>query len=133
MQLFVPCTSPKGDTSLTNGLTKLSLLFNFQQITTSNNAKKLVLQRIEPWIKRELHAVLGDPDPSVIVHVATSLFISMHERKHECIPEQLDVAHGFLSPLWPFLHERTEMFWHELRYNHKLILLIFFTLYDDLA
>ncbi|KAI5650696.1 hypothetical protein M9H77_36701 [Catharanthus roseus] len=86
-----------------------------QQITTSNNAKKLVLQRIEPWIKRELHAVLGDPDPPVIVHVATSLFISMHERKHECIPEQLDVAHGFLSPLWRFLHERTEMFWHELR------------------
>lgn len=86
-----------------------------QQITTSNDAKKLVLQRIEPWIKRELQAILGDPDPCVIVHVATSLFISIHERKYEGPSGQSEVEPDFLSPLQPFLHEKTKMFWHELR------------------
>ncbi|KAG8480935.1 hypothetical protein CXB51_025618 [Gossypium anomalum] len=31
--------------------------------------KEKLLQRIEPWIQRELEAILGDPDPSIILHV----------------------------------------------------------------
>ncbi|KAH7843627.1 hypothetical protein Vadar_018983 [Vaccinium darrowii] len=36
----------------------------------------MIEKKIEPWFRRELEAILGDPDPSVIVHVASSLFIS---------------------------------------------------------
>lgn len=79
-----------------------------------------MLQRIEPWIKRELQAILGDPDPCIIVHVATSLFISIHERKYEGPSGQSEVEPDFLSPLQPFLHEKTKMFWHELRYYHSV-------------
>lgn len=76
----------------------------------NRSTKEKMLQRIEPWIKRELQAILGDPDPSIIVHVATSLFIS--ENTHST---QRCAGDDFLAPLRPFLHERAEMFWHELR------------------
>ncbi|XP_059299074.1 uncharacterized protein LOC132051844 isoform X1 [Lycium ferocissimum] len=76
----------------------------------NRSTKEKMLQRIEPWIRRELQAILGDPDPSIIVHVATSLFIS--ENTHST---QRCAGDDFLAPLRPFLHERAEMFWHELR------------------
>lgn len=76
----------------------------------NRSTKEKMLQRIEPWIRRELQAVLGDPDPSIIVHVATSLFIS--ENTHS---PQRCAGDDFLAPLRPFLHERAEMLWHELR------------------
>ncbi|GKC69672.1 hypothetical protein Tco_1115555 [Tanacetum coccineum] len=38
--------------------------------------KERLLQRIEPWIHRELNAILGDPNPAVLVHLVTPLFIS---------------------------------------------------------
>ncbi|XP_055830462.1 uncharacterized protein LOC129899496 [Solanum dulcamara] len=76
----------------------------------NRSTKEKMLQRIEPWIRRELQAILGDPDPSIIVHVATSLFIS--ENTHST---QQCAGGDFLAPLRPFLHECTEMFWHELR------------------
>ncbi|KAL0376482.1 UNVERIFIED_CONTAM: hypothetical protein Scaly_0765800 [Sesamum calycinum] len=44
-----------------------------QQVVGNNGAKKMILRRIEPWIQRELQAILADPDPTIIVHVATSL------------------------------------------------------------
>lgn len=77
----------------------------------NRSAKEKMLQRIEPWIRRELQAILGDPDPSIIVHVVTSLFIS--ENTHST---QQYAGDDFLAPLRPFLHEHAEMFWHELRY-----------------
>ncbi|OIT34442.1 PREDICTED: E3 ubiquitin-protein ligase Topors isoform X1 [Nicotiana attenuata] len=76
----------------------------------NRSAKEKMLQRIEPWIRRELQAILGDPDPSIIVHVVTSLFIS--ENTH--LTQQY-AGDDFLAPLRPFLHEHAEMFWHELR------------------
>ncbi|KAK4370494.1 hypothetical protein RND71_009969 [Anisodus tanguticus] len=76
----------------------------------NRSTKEKILQRIEPWIRRELQAILGDPDPSIIVHVATSLFMS--ENTHSI---QQCVGDDFLAPLRPFLYERAEMFWHELR------------------
>ncbi|XP_076927875.1 uncharacterized protein LOC143591586 [Bidens hawaiensis] len=71
-----------------------------------NSNKEMLLKRIEPWIHRELHAVLGDPNPVIFVHLVTSLFISSLERTHE---------NDHLERLQPFLLERMSTFWHELR------------------
>lgn len=86
---------------------------NSQGLPRDSGWKERILQRIEPWIRRELEAILGDPDPSVIVHVVTSVFISTFEKKP-------NIPHGqpgedVVSSLRPFLHDRTSMFWHELR------------------
>lgn len=77
--------------------------------------KERILQRIEPWIRRELQALLGDGDPSIIVHVATSLFIASLENKDQVLPGQCDVRGDPLASLRPFLVDRTDVFWHELR------------------
>ncbi|KAL0348703.1 UNVERIFIED_CONTAM: hypothetical protein Sangu_1098100 [Sesamum angustifolium] len=92
-----------------------------QQVVGNNGAKKMILRRIEPWIQRELQAILADPDPTIIVHVATSLFISRYEKKHENFEDQIVPEDEFLAPLRPFLHEQTEIFWHELSHSqaHK--------------
>ncbi|XP_074292290.1 uncharacterized protein LOC141619165 [Silene latifolia] len=74
-----------------------------------------ILRRIEPWIRRELQAVLEDPDPTVIVHVATSLYLSSIEKKPRVPSSCSDEEDTFLSPLRPFLGEMTNKFWHELR------------------
>ncbi|KAJ4722225.1 E3 ubiquitin-protein ligase Topors [Melia azedarach] len=86
-----------------------------QHASGNNYLLGRLLQRIEPWIGRELQAILGDPDPSIIVHVASSLFIACLERKLNAPPRQPCVADDFLAPLRPFLHNHTDMFWHELR------------------
>ncbi|KAJ0802221.1 putative transcription factor C2H2 family [Helianthus annuus] len=71
-----------------------------------NGNREMLLKRIEPWIHRELHAVLGDPNPAILVHLVTSLFISSLEETRE---------NNHLERLQPFLLERTSTFWHELR------------------
>ncbi|BBG93215.1 RING/U-box superfamily protein [Prunus dulcis] len=60
-------------------------------------------------------ALLGDRDPSIIVHVATSLFIASLENEGHVPSGQCDVRDDFLARLRPFLLDRTDMFWHELR------------------
>ena len=89
---------------------------NFQNNSRKDAVKKEILQRIEPWIMRELQAILGDPDPTVIVHVVTSQFIAWLEEKAKLPSGQLDIGDSFISPLRPFLHDKTIIFWHELRY-----------------
>ncbi|KAK3038993.1 hypothetical protein RJ639_027478, partial [Escallonia herrerae] len=81
-----------------------------EQNASRNGVKEMILRKIEPWTRRELQAILGDPDPSIIVHVATSLFISSLE-KRSGEPGKDD---NYLEPLRHFLHEWTTMFWHEL-------------------
>ncbi|KAJ7955056.1 E3 ubiquitin-protein ligase Topors isoform X2 [Quillaja saponaria] len=89
---------------------------SLEQNTSRNNGiKEKIQQRIEPWIRRELQAVLGDPDPTIIVHVATSQFIASVEEKANTPPGQLDVEDRFIAPMRPFLHDKSNMFWHELR------------------
>ena len=73
------------------------------------------MARIEPWIRRELQAILGDPDPSVIVLVASSLYIATIEKTVRFSSGQLDTGDQFLAELRPFLLDKTNMFWHELR------------------
>lgn len=94
------------------------LSLDFQSVPINDGVKERVLQRIEPWIRRELQALLGDCDPSVVVHVATSLFIASLENKG-CVSsgqqQQLHARDDFLEPLRPFLLDRIDMFWHELR------------------
>ncbi|KAL4386943.1 hypothetical protein GQ457_09G023470 [Hibiscus cannabinus] len=82
--------------------------------------KEKIMQRIEPWIRRELQAILRDPDPSIILHVVSSLLFSGHEGKFDGSSSSSSRQLGFdnanfLAPLEPFLHDRTHMFWHELR------------------
>ena len=89
--------------------------WKFQNLLGNNGVKERILQRIEPWIRRELQAILGDTDPSIIVHVATSIYISSLEEKVNVSSGQPDMGDNFLAPLQPFLLERTNMFWHELR------------------
>ncbi|OMO98428.1 Zinc finger, RING-type [Corchorus olitorius] len=89
---------------------------SFQQNVPRNESEKQrILQRIEPWIRRELEAILGDPDTSIILHVVSSLFFSSHGGKYDGSSGQVGVEDNFLAPLKPFLHEWTDMFWHELR------------------
>lgn len=77
----------------------------------NNGVKERISRRIEPWIRRELQAILEDPDPSIIVHVASSLFFSSLDAPSN--QSVLEVNH--LQPLRPFLHGLTNMFWHELK------------------
>ncbi|GAB4843574.1 hypothetical protein Ancab_013539 [Ancistrocladus abbreviatus] len=83
--------------------------------TVGDGIKDTILQRIEPWIHRELQAILKDPDPSIIVHVATSLFISSIECKPRASADHFGDKNDFLAPLRRFLCESTDIFWHELR------------------
>lgn len=91
------------------------LIFKFQSVPINDGVKERILQRIEPWIRRELQALLGDGDPSIIVHVATSLFIASLENKDQVLPGRCDVRGDPLASLRPFLVDRTDVFWHELR------------------
>lgn len=86
-----------------------------ENISGSDGVRARILRRIEPWVRRELQAVLGDPDPSVIVHVATSLYIATLERKVHFSSGQPGVGDQFLAELRAFLLDKTDMFWHELR------------------
>lgn len=97
------------------------LFLNIQNVAVNKFVRERILQRIQPWIQRELHAILGDLDPSIIVHVASSLFIASLEGKFNHPSRLLGVKHDFLAPLRPFLHDQTTMFWHELRYINYLI------------
>ncbi|KAL5852460.1 hypothetical protein ACOSQ3_007578 [Xanthoceras sorbifolium] len=86
-----------------------------QNVSRNNFQKERILQRIEPWIQRELQAILGDPDPSIILHVVSTLFIANLDARFVAPPRQLGMEDDFLAPLRPFLHNQTDMFWHELR------------------
>lgn len=77
--------------------------------------KERVEQRIRPWIDRELKAILGDSDPSVIVHLVASLWVSSIEEKNGDPSVGVSGKGEFVEKLRPFLHDHTDMFWHELR------------------
>ncbi|XVF62637.1 hypothetical protein PTKIN_Ptkin09bG0024300 [Pterospermum kingtungense] len=86
-----------------------------QNVARNDFEKQRILQRIEPWIRREIEAITGDPDTSIIFHVVSTLFFSKHEGNFDGSSGQLGVEDDFLAPLKPFLLDRTKMFWHELR------------------
>lgn len=110
------------------------LFSNLQRILGNTDAKEMILRRIEPWIQRELQAILKDPDPTVIVHVATSLFISRYEKKTDNFRGPVGIESDFLAPLRPFLHEHADLFWHELRYTDFMFLsTCYFTQFSDYA
>lgn len=78
--------------------------------------KAKITERIEPWIRRELQAVLGDPDPSVIVHFASALFIKRLERENNRQTGQTGMlVEDEVSSLRKFLSDKVDIFWHELR------------------
>ncbi|XP_051128033.1 uncharacterized protein LOC127249328 [Andrographis paniculata] len=84
-----------------------------KQISANDGGQERILRKIEPWIRRELQAILGDPDPTVIVHVVTSIFILIYKKKQESFLGQIE--DDYLAPLRRFLGDQTELFWHELR------------------
>eukprot|EP00249_Psilotum_nudum_P021821 c28266_g1_i2 orf=162-1418(+) len=99
------------------------------------DVKARIERRLQPWICRELQAILGDPDPSVLVHFVCSLWFSILlqreviTKSHHCIDRSIDnnCAEGSI-PEWgnfqrdvdavrqlePFLDSRASAFWHEL-------------------
>uniref|UniRef100_A0A2P2M2K0 RING-type E3 ubiquitin transferase n=1 Tax=Rhizophora mucronata TaxID=61149 RepID=A0A2P2M2K0_RHIMU len=86
-----------------------------QNTSSDNCITEQIRQRIEPWIQRELQAILEDPDPSVVVHVASSLYIASLGKPDVGLGH-LPVTDNFLAPLQPFLRNWSDKFWHELRY-----------------
>ncbi|XP_042516863.1 E3 ubiquitin-protein ligase Topors [Macadamia integrifolia] len=92
-------------------LTKNSLV---QNILGNNSVKERMTHRVEPWIRRELRAILGEPYPSVIVLLASSLLVSSLEEKNKASSKGLVFCDKFVEALRPFLRDLTDMFWHEL-------------------
>ncbi len=56
-----------------------------------------------PWITRDLRVLTGDEDASILTHYILGLLQTV----------DLQSDHG-LSLLLPFLHEKSELFVHEL-------------------
>ncbi|KAL1209820.1 hypothetical protein V5N11_026403 [Cardamine amara subsp. amara] len=82
----------------------------------NDHTKTRIIERIEPWIRREFQAVLGDPDPSIIVHFASALFIKRLERENNQQSRQTGMlVEDEVSSLRKFLYDKEDIFWHELR------------------
>jgi len=85
-----------------------------QNITGQLNEKARIERRLEPWIHRELEAILGDQDPTVLVHFIFSLWFSrLGKREENLIPPSNEDE--FVQQLQPFLGDKANAFWHELR------------------
>lgn len=82
----------------------------------NDQAKEKIMERIEPWIRREVEAVLGDPDPSIVVHLVSALFIKRLEKEKIRQSGEMDVlVEDEVSSLRKFLFDKEDLFWHELR------------------
>lgn len=87
-----------------------------QNITGELNEKARIERRLEPWIRRELEAILGDQDPTVLVHLVFSLWLSRlrkQEGKQNLVPSSNEDE--FMQQLEPFIGDKANAFWHELR------------------
>ncbi|CAH8376505.1 unnamed protein product [Eruca vesicaria subsp. sativa] len=103
-------------------LWRARLVFDVVTVSQVNEHTKVrIIERIEPWMRREFQAVLGDPDPSIILHFASALFIKRLERENTpqsghgggggIVVEEDQVS----SSLGIFLGDEEDIFWHELR------------------
>lgn len=89
---------------------------NCRVLQVNDHTKAKITERIEPWIRRELQAVLGDPDPLIIVHFASALFIKRLARENNRQSEQTGMlVEDEVSSLRKFLYDKEDIFWHELR------------------
>lgn len=87
-----------------------------QNITGELNEKARIERRLEPWICRELEAILGEQDLTILVHLVLSLWFSRlrkQEGKRNLIPSSNEDE--FMQQLEPFLGDKANAFWHELR------------------
>ncbi|KAF3772544.1 Topors E3 ubiquitin-protein ligase [Nymphaea thermarum] len=83
------------------------------ELGTSLNVVR-VKRDLESWIARELKAILGDSDPSVLVHFVTSLWLSACQGHNTSLRSHVEGS--CIDKLRPFLHEQADLFWHELRF-----------------
>lgn len=88
--------------------------------------KARIERRLEPWIRRELQAIMEDTDPLLLVHFVLSLWLhALSER--DKIADSRNTQHQHdrvrrtgiwdseaIRQLEPFLQEKACMFWHEL-------------------
>ncbi|CAN8317223.1 unnamed protein product [Cochlearia groenlandica] len=82
----------------------------------NDHTKAKIIERVEPWIRRELQAVLRDPDPTIIVHFASALFIKRLESENSQQSGQIGIwVEEEASSLRKFLFDKEDIFWHELR------------------
>ncbi|XP_074328139.1 uncharacterized protein LOC141666055 [Apium graveolens] len=66
---------------------------------------------IEDWLFRELQAVTGIPDPTLIVYMIIPIYENFEDKKRMGIPVEEE---EYLGPLRGFLFEHARLFWHEL-------------------
>jgi len=82
-----------------------------QNNTDELNERARIERRLEPWIHRELEAILGDQDLTVLVHLVLSLWFS-RLRKQEgmwnLIPSSNE--YEFMQQLEPFLNNKANAF-----------------------
>eukprot|EP01018_Ginkgo_biloba_P017743 Gb_19948 [translate_table: standard] len=87
-----------------------------QNFTGDSNEKARIERRLEPWIRREMEAILGDQDPSLLVHLVLSLWFSyLREQEQKQNWKLMDNKDQFVQQLEPFLGDNAFAFWHELR------------------
>ncbi|XP_057871708.2 uncharacterized protein LOC131078083 isoform X2 [Cryptomeria japonica] len=90
-------------------------------IIRQNNAdnlaeRKRLESRLEPWILRELEAILGEQDLTILVHLVFSLlFASLGEKAQKQNMDLMCSENEFICQLEPFLGDKASHFWHELR------------------
>lgn len=93
--------------------------------------KARIEKRLEPWIRRELQAITGDSDTSILVHLVLSLWFNAithrenngviygsSEQWHNRTPATDHAVFGdaeAVGQLYPFLEEKASAFWHELK------------------
>lgn len=90
-------------------------------ITRQNNIDNLAERkrlecRLESWILRELEAILGEQDLTILVHLVFSLlFTSLGEKTQKQNMDSMCSENKFICQLEPFLRDKASHFWHELR------------------
>lgn len=105
---------------------------NVKQAPANDPGRKARIEkRLEPWVRRELQAITGDSDTSILVHLVLSLWLNaithrenngvIHgssEQWHNRTPATDHAVFGdaeAVRQLNPFLEEKASTFWHELK------------------
>lgn len=76
-------------------------------------------RRLQDWVNRELQALLDQQDVSIVRSFVMSLASSHGLDRQQGVLSQSGASSASLATtlnaLKPFLHERTDHFWHEMR------------------
>eukprot|EP00850_Spirogloea_muscicola_P008949 SM000049S16720 [mRNA] locus=s49:264962:268157:- [translate_table: standard] len=100
---------------------------NWQRLACDEATRRRMMRQLEPWVARELKALLRDSDVSLLVHFVLGIWTSHLEkrlgsRSFSCqahqdgqLDKDVAAAQEAAQQLTPFLGSRALHFWHELR------------------